>query len=373
MRIPNLTMSDALVTRLNTINIKQGQYNDQIANGQRISLASEDPQAAGRILRLQSERSAIDSYSKNAERALGISQASFAALNRLKDLSDRATELAALSISGNVSAQERKAYAVEVNSLLQSAIEVGNTSHQGEYLFNGTNTATNGAAPYVQSGTSPFILTAPFAPSVKAVTALTAGSTTVTLSDIVGSPILTGISVGQTLSGVGIPLGTTVESVDLSNGTIELSAAPTSNAATSLTFASDGALIKLSPSVTVAAFTSGDANFKIGGFIRNISALLDALNTDSTSGIATAQSDLLSSEDHLVSIIADNASNQTRLESVKIQNTERVNNLQTLIARDADVDIAQAMVNLTRARTSYQAALEAGAQVLKLSLLDYIR
>jgi len=31
------------------------------------------------------------------------------------------------------------------------------------------------------------------------------------------------------------------------------------------------------------------------------------------------------------------------------------------------------MVNLTRARTSYQAALEAGAQVMKMSLLDYLR
>jgi flagellar hook-associated protein 3 FlgL len=366
MRIPNLTMSDALVTRLNTINIKQGQYNDQISNGQRISLASEDPQAAGRILRLQSERSAIDSYSKNADRALGISQASFAGLNRLKDISDRATELAALSISSNVSAAERKAYAAEVSSLLQSAIEVGNTSHQGEYLFNGTNTATNGSAPFVQSGASPFVLTSPAAPITKVPTAITAGSTTVTLD-------ASGLAVGQTVSGAGIPLGTTIESIDATNTTIVLSAAPTSSAATSLTFANDGALIKLSPSVTVAAFTSGDANSKIGDFIRNISGLLDALNADSTTQISTAQNRLLTSEDHLVSIIAENASNQTRLESVKIQNTERVNNLQTLIARDADVDVAQTMVNLTRARTSYQAALEAGAQVLKLSLLDYIR
>jgi flagellar hook-associated protein 3 FlgL len=366
MRIPNLTMSDALVTRLNTINIKQGQYNDQISNGQRITLASEDPQAAGRILRLQSERSAIDSYTKNAERALGISQASFAALNRLKDISDRTTELAALSISGNVSAKEREAYAVEVASLLQSAIEVGNTAHQGEYLFNGTNTSTAGAAPYVQTGTSPFLLTAPTAPVSVAPATVTAGSTTVTL-------VATGLSVGQTVSGVGIPLGTTIESIDSTNTTIVLSAAPTSSSAAGLTFANDGALIKLSASVTVAAFTSGDANSKIGIFVRNIAALLDALKTDSTSGISTAQSNLLTSEDNLVSIIADNASNQTRLESVKIQNTERVNNLQSLIATDADVDVAQAMVNLTRARTSYQAALEAGAQVLKLSLLDYIR
>ena len=367
MRIPNLTMSDALVTRLNTINIKQGQYNDQISNGQRISLASEDPQAAGRILRLQSERSAIDSYSKNADRALGISQASFAGLNRLKDISDRATELAALSISSNVSAAERKAYAVEVNSLLQSAIEVGNTSHQGEYLFNGTNTATSGTAPFVQSGSSPFVLAAPVAPIAKGATAITAGTATVTLANTAN------LAVGQTVSGVGIPLGTTVESIDVSNNTVVLSAAPTSSAATSLTFANDGALIKLSPSVTVAAFTSGDANAKIGDFIRNISGLLDALNADSTTQISTAQKKLLTSEDQLVSIIAENASNQTRLESVKIQNTERVNNLQTLISRDADVDVAQTMVNLTRARTSYQAALEAGAQVLKLSLLDYIR
>ena len=179
---------------------------------------------------------------------------------------------------------------------------------------------------------------------------------------------------GQTVSAAGIPLGTTIESIDATNNTLVLSAAPTSSSSTGgLTFANDGALIKLSPSVTVAAFTSGEANSKIGAFINNLAALLDGLNTDSTTGISAAQSSLLTSEDQLVSIIADNASNQTRLESVKIQNTERVNNLQTLIARDADVDVAQAMVNLTRARTSYQAALEAGAQVLKLSLLDYIR
>lgn len=367
MRIPNLTMSDALVTRLNTLNIKQGQYNDQISNGQRITLASEDPQAAGRILRLQSERSAIDSYTKNAERALGITQSSFAALSRLKDFSDRATELAALSISGNVSAKEREAYAVEVSSLLQSAIEVGNTTHQGEYLFNGTGTSTSGPVPFAQTGTSPFALSSPADPLVKTTTAVTQGVATVTLNDV------SNLTVGQTVSGVGIPLGTTVESVDPSNKTVVLSNAPISQGASSLKFANDGAVIKLSPSVSVAAFTSGDANAKIGLFIRNIAALLSALKSDSTSGIATAQASLLTSEDHLVSIIADNASNQTRLESVKIQNAERVNNLQTLISRDSDVDIAQTMVNLTRARTSYQAALEAGAQVLKLSLLDYIR
>ena len=366
MRIPNLTMSDALVGRLNTLNIKQGQYNDQLSNGQRISLASEDPQAAGRILRLQSERSAIDSYTKNAERASGIAQASFAALNRLKDISDRATELASLSVSGNISAAERNAYAVEVNGLLQSAIQVANTSHQGEYLFNGTNTSASGAAPYAQTGSAPFTLGAPQAP-VSKTAGLNSGST-------VSLPDVTGIVVGQTVSGIGVPQGTTVESIDTLTKEVVLSASPTSSlTGVDLSFADDGAPIKLSPNVMVTPFTSGDANAKIGDFIRNIADLLGALNTNSTTGISAAQTKLLGSEEHLVSIIAENASNQTRLESVKIQNTERGNDLQSLISKDADVDVAQTMVNLTRARTSYQAALEAGAQVLKLSLLDYIR
>jgi flagellar hook-associated protein 3 FlgL len=366
MRIPNLNMSDALVRRLNTINIKQGQYNEQLANGQRISLASEDPQAAGRILRLQSERSAIDSYTKNAERALGVAQASFAALNRMKDISDRATELAALSISGNVSAKERQAYAVEVEGLLQSAVEVANTPHQGEYLFNGTNTSTAGDPPYEQTGTSPFSLRE--SAVRKTAANVTTSGTTLTLPDV------TGLAEGQSVSGAGIPSGTTVISVDTVNNEVVLSAAPTvAGTGVSLAFAFDGARIKLSQSVSVDPFTSGDANGKIGDFIRNISQLLEALKSDSTSGISAAQRNLLTSEDQLVSIIADNASNQTRLESVKVQNSERLNNLQTLISMDADVDVAQTMVDLTRARTSYQAALEAGAQVLKLSLLDYIR
>jgi flagellar hook-associated protein 3 FlgL len=365
MRIPNLTMSDALVRRLNTLNVKQGEYNDQLANGQRISLASEDPQAAGRILRLQSERSAIESYTKNAERALGIAQASFAALDRLKNISDRATELAALSISGNVSAREREAYSVEVEGLLQSAIEVANTSHQGEYLFNGTNTATTGAAPYEQTGASPFVLKE--SAVRKTVPALATAGKTLTLSDV------TGLSEGQIVSGAGIPTGTTVVSVNTAAKTIELSAAPTAAGANvPLAFAFDGARIKLSPSVSVDPFTAGDSNAKIGDFIRNISQLLEALKSDSTTGVSAAQRSLLASEDQLVAILADNASNQTRLESVKVQNSERLNNLQTLISKDSDVDVAQTMVDLTRARTSYQAALEAGAQVLRLSLLDYI-
>ncbi len=303
MRIPNLTISHALVARLNTLNTQQNQYNDQLASGQRITSPSEDPQAASRILRLRSEKSEIQVYAKNGDRALSVSQASFAALDQLKNLSDRASELAALSNSGNVSAAERKSYAIELNQIIKEAIDAGNTKYQGEFLFNGIDTAVQ---PFTDDG----------------------------------------------------------------------AATPAALATTPA--AADGLSIQLSGSVSISPFTTGAGNAKIATFITNMIALRKGLDntaaaTDAgTAAITSARSALLSSEDDLIGIIADNSALQTRMESVKAQSEARFNNIQSLISKDADVDVSQTMVNLTRVRTAYQAALQSGAQVMKLSLLDYL-
>lgn len=304
MRIPNLTISHALVARLNTLNTQQNQYNDQLASGQRITSPSEDPQAASRILRLRSEKSEVQVYAKNGDRALSVSQASFAALDQLKNLSDRASELAALSNSGNVSAAERKSYAIELNQIIKEAIDAGNTKYQGEFLFNGIDTSVQ---PFTDDG------------------------------------------------------------------------AATPAALTTTPAAADGLSIQLSGSVSITPFTTAAGNAKIATFITNMIALRDGLNntagaTDAGSAaITSARSALLRSEDDLIGIIADNSALQTRMESVKSQSEARFNNIQSLISKDADVDVSQTMVNLTRVRTAYQAALQSGAQVMKLSLLDYIQ
>jgi flagellar hook-associated protein 3 FlgL len=301
MRIPNLTMSEAVVNRLNRLNRKQNQLNEQIATGQRITMASEDPQAASRVMRLRSEKMAAQQYAKNTNVALGISQATYAAVDRLRQLSDRAGELAAASNSDNVSPQERQAYAVEVDQLIQAAMEAGNTKFQGEYLFNGRNTDTD-----LNGSTQPFVLAS-------------------------GTP----------------------DSVTHQETT-------------------DGAEIQISDTLSIAPRLNNADNQKISTFINNLVSLRDGLNTSSTSSITAARKALLASENEIVGVLANNASIQARLESVASQSASRFNDIEALISRDADVDQAQAMVNLTRQQTAYQAAMQAGAQVLKMSLLDYI-
>jgi flagellar hook-associated protein 3 FlgL len=301
MRIPNLTMSEAVVNRLNRLNRKQNQLNEQIATGQRITMASEDPQAASRVMRLRSEKMAAQQYAKNTNVALGISQATYAAVDRLRQLSDRAGELAAASNSDNVSPQEREAYAVEVDQLIQAAMEAGNTKFQGEYLFNGLNTDTD-----LNGSPQPFVLA-------------------------LGTP----------------------DSVTHQETT-------------------DGAEIQISDTLSIAPRLKEVDNQKISTFINNLVSLRDGLNTSSTSNITAARKALLASENEIVGVLANNASIQARLESVASQSASRFNDIEALISRDADVDQAQAMVNLTRQQTAYQAAMQAGAQVLKMSLLDYI-
>lgn len=294
-------MSEAVVNRLNRLNRKQNQLNEQIATGQRITMASEDPQAASRVMRLRSEKMAAQQYAKNTNVALGISQATYAAVDRLRQLSDRAGELAAASNSDNVSPQERQAYAVEVDQLIQAAMEAGNTKFQGEYLFNGRNTDTD-----LNGSTQPFVLAS-------------------------GTP----------------------DSVTHQETT-------------------DGAEIQISDTLSIAPRLNNADNQKISTFINNLVSLRDGLNTSSTSSITAARKALLASENEIVGVLANNASIQARLESVASQSASRFNDIEALISRDADVDQAQAMVNLTRQQTAYQAAMQAGAQVLKMSLLDYI-
>ena len=372
MRIPNLTMSDSLVLRLNALNVKQTQLNDQLSSGQRITLASEDPEAASRIMSMRTEQSNLQVYAKNADRVLGVAQASYSALDQLQGISSRANELAALSNSDNVSSAERQAYAVELNQLIKSALDAGNTKFQGDYLFNGVNTSVQ---PFSDDGSAtPSALAT--SPSIAISNAtVSAGSPTIQLSS------LSNLAVGQTVTGAGIPSNSTIVSTDSSVNppTITLSNNATASGVVSLAAAYDGAAISVSNSLSISPFTSGSSNGKIADFITRLIALRDGLNNTAgaadggTAAISAARGTLLTSENEIIGVIADNAAMQTRIEAVKTQANARFDNLGSLISKDGDVNIAQTMVDLTRAKTAYQAAMQAGAETLKLSLLDYIR
>ena len=141
MRISNSSISDSLVSRLQKLNSKQTELQAQISSGQRITVASDDPAAMQRVLGLQADRQHVQQWARNGDRALSVSQASFAGVKELKGVSDRAGEIAVLGVSVT-SPEGYRAYSSEANALLEQALQSANTRQAGQHLFGGTQTDT---------------------------------------------------------------------------------------------------------------------------------------------------------------------------------------------------------------------------------------
>eukprot|EP01035_Chromulina_nebulosa_P031816 gene31815-42438_t len=102
----------------------------QSAPGAAARLRAPTPRATinpptDRVLNLETEQRQIAQYSRNASRALGLSQASYSGLQAIKKVSDRATQIGTLGASIN-SASAAGAYATEVDQLIEQTLQSAN-------------------------------------------------------------------------------------------------------------------------------------------------------------------------------------------------------------------------------------------------------
>ncbi len=144
MRVTSSAYSATLNTQIQTLLTRQVRLQGQASSGQRITSPSDDPAAMGRVLNLQAEQGRVQQYYRNAQQATNISDASVAGVTALKTLSDRAGEIGALT-GGTTSKDAMQAYAVEVNQLMEQALQSANGKLDGSYLFGGTK---SDAAPF---------------------------------------------------------------------------------------------------------------------------------------------------------------------------------------------------------------------------------
>lgn len=109
----------------------------KIASGKQYSKASEEPSKASRALQLRSTLSANENYITAAERAdLWISTNELG-LHDLIESGKRAIGLGNSALSDTVGQAERKAVRDELMGLIPQIVNLGNSAHQGKYIFNG--------------------------------------------------------------------------------------------------------------------------------------------------------------------------------------------------------------------------------------------
>lgn len=311
MRVTNTMFPNSLVRQLHQLNTRQNRLQTEVATGQRLQSPDDNPAAMRRVLDMQAEARALTQYKSNITRLKDQTAASASAASSLRKISDRISEIATLA-DGTRSRSDLEIFATEVTQLIQQAVQVMNAQNQGDYVFSGT-----------ASKTAPFTLATDSDGRVTSVTYN--GNTTINAVEISAGTTLTVGAVGANSSGSG-PRGLITDSR-----------------------------------------TGAD-------FFNHMIALQDNLLAGNTTAIAdTVRPQLDADEQNIITQIAGFASLTARLEAVDVLATERGDSLGKLISREADADLAETIVRLSETQNAYKAALQSGATILNLSLLDYLR
>ena len=307
MRVTNNTYPETLLSHLQRINGQMNTLQEQAATGQRITRVSEDSAASNRILDMQEEKGKIAQFSKNAARAQNINNTTISQLQNFINISDRVNEIAVLAneLQGP---EGLKAYAEELDELIQHAVRGANSKYNGEYIFGGT-----------ASGSEPF-----------------------TVNEDTDGKVQDpdGAGAGLAVNYVGASEGPKFHLSE--SGKIS----PFTDGATNQKL---GDFINRIVALR-DAMESGNAN-----------AVTDAIRED-----------LQSSEDDLIFSLSRQGSVQLRIEFDVNLNEQRFTDLEENISAEADVDLSQTIVRLTQIQNAYQATLQSAGRVLNSSLMDHI-
>ena len=145
------TLQYNLTKTSNTLN----QLYIKSSTGKEVAKASDAP---GLVRTIVSSRSAITSgerYIENCQHVQDNMATSETAIDSIKDLLDRAKEIAVAGANDSVSDSDLDTYADEVSMLSDSLLDLANTKVDGKYIFGGYNDETEpfSGSPVTYNGT----------------------------------------------------------------------------------------------------------------------------------------------------------------------------------------------------------------------------
>ena len=311
MRVTANSVTDMLLNEYHSLNARQNMLQTQAATGQRIQFPEDDPSVVRRVLELQTESTSNSQYQRNISRMQEMANVSFSAMKSLKTVADRAGELITRA-GGITSSGELADYASELNEMIKQAVQAANTQDQGNYIFSGTNAST-----------PPFVMTTNSAGLVTGVTYQ--GNASVASNEISEGVSVSVQTLGANTTGTG-PRG----------------------------------LIS-------------DPRTGTDFFSHLISLRNNLLAGNKTAITTTDQAAIAKDEDNLLFHFTTNGAVQARLEATSKILSSRNLELDKLVSKDVDADLAETLTHLSQTQNAYKAALQSGATMLNMSLMDYLR
>ena len=312
MRVTQNYFTDALVSRLNSLTSRQYALQNQVSSGLRVQAPEDDPTAMQNVLNYKASKATQERYASNISTLQTRATSTFSSLQQLQTIASDVSVIA--TNAGDVIQSDLSVYGGKVSDAIESALQQVNKkdSETGRYLFGGTD-----------SGQVPFVATRDASGKITAVTYQ--GNTSVNESEIAPDSTVTADVAGANTSGTG------------ARGLITDSGA--------------GA-----------------------DFFNHLISLRDHLMANDKTSISTIDTVAINKdEDNFLYQISVNGSLQSRLENAANFSSENTAALDKMISRSVDADMVETLVQLNAAQNSYEAALQSGAKIMQLSLLNYIQ
>ncbi|MEE8483785.1 MAG: flagellar hook-associated protein FlgL [Nitrospinota bacterium] len=148
-RVTNRMMYNNTLISLNRQNEGMLKSQEELASGKRVNRPSDDPLAASDIMRYKLLLGRNEKFQEIDSRAASSLNTSESYVGSAGELSVRARELAIQQSNATATAATRRTAAHEIHTMIEQAIQIGNTQLQGGYIFSGR---TSNIAPLDSSG-----------------------------------------------------------------------------------------------------------------------------------------------------------------------------------------------------------------------------
>jgi flagellar hook-associated protein 3 FlgL len=314
MRVATNAYTDSMLNQFNVLAAQQQNLQSQVSTGLSVQAPSDNPTAMQNTLSYLANQSTQTQYSANIGTLQTRATSVDSVLQSLQTISSRAGEIATSAGGATASQSDLNNYADEVNTLINQVVNAANTkdSSTGKYLFGGT-----------ASSSPPFT------------------TTTDANGNVTGVTYNGNSSVNQAQIGAGMTASADIPGANTS-GT--------------------------GPRGLITDSASG------ADFLNHLISLRNDLTAGNTTAVANTDSaNLQKDENNIAYQVANNGVVQNQLTAASSFATSNSQNLSQMISNSSSADLMNVMVQLSQAQTSYQAALQSGAKIMNLSLLNYIQ
>ncbi|HBV96577.1 MAG TPA: flagellar hook-associated protein 3 [Desulfotomaculum sp.] len=151
MRITNKFISSSVINNIHKNMSKLARTYEQVSTSKSMIRLSDKPENLSQVLSVKASLSYMEQYEKNIDDGLGYLNLSDSSMQTLGDLLHQAGELAVQGSNETYDSQDRKAIAEQIDKIIDHVKDLANSSIGGRYIYAGTK---NNRAPFERVGDS---------------------------------------------------------------------------------------------------------------------------------------------------------------------------------------------------------------------------